>query len=188
MAGLAVSLYPRAPRWLDLFPDKERDMRPPIARFPIFATLAVAVVACGGGSSSPTAPRPSAVLTLTANPTSATGEPCTVCGSLVGEKRVVTDLTARESAGVGVVATELAMQLRLDSGELLVDAGYNGSGLTQLAGTTRISGAGQLLLPDAGPHYPGARAGETGNLTYTLRGTDDNGHAVSATVVVRVTT
>jgi hypothetical protein len=187
MAGLALPFYPRAPSSPDLFPDKERDMKKTLRT--VSSTLALlALFGCGGGGSSPTAPLPSAALTLAANPTSATGEPCTVCGPLVGEKRVTTDLTARESAGVGVVATELAMQLRLDSGELLVDAGYNGSGLTQLAGTTRIAAGGQLLLPDAGPHYPGARAGETGNLTYTLRGTDDNGHAVSATVVVRVTT
>jgi len=163
-------------------------MQTTTARPLILLALALAFAACGGGGSSPTAPQPTAVLTLTANPTSATGEPCTVCGPLVGEKRVTTDLTAGESAGVGVVASELGMQLRLDSGELLVDAGYTGAGLTQLAGTTRIAPGGQLLLPDAGPHYPGARAGETGNLTYTLRGTDDNGHAVSATVVVRVTT
>ena len=163
-------------------------MKLPSARFLIVSTLAIALVACGGGGSSPTAPPPTAVMTVAAEPNPAVGGPCQNCGSVPNQREVVTRLTVREIAGVGVNLAVIDLRLQLDSGEVLVNAGFDASGIVFFAGTARLAANGQLVLPNIGVHYPENRDGLAGSLTYGVRGTDDSGHPVSVSVSVRVTT
>jgi hypothetical protein len=50
-------------------------------------------------------------------------------------------------------------------------------------GSARIPAAGQLLYR-AGVHYPAPHAGAPATFTFTIRATDDNGHAVAVTLAV----
>ena len=152
------------------------------------ALALLALFGCGGGGSSPSAPPPTAVMTVAAEPNPALGGPCQNCGSVPNQREVVTRLTVREIAGVGVNLVAIDLRLQLDSGEVLVNAGFDAGGIVFFAGTARLAANGQLVLPNIGVHYPENRAGLAGSLTYGVRGTDDNGHPVSVSVSVRVTT
>jgi hypothetical protein len=121
-------------------------------------------------------------------PNPVTGHPCTGCGGLAGEKEVVTAITARENAGVGANAYQLSVELRLDGGEVLLSGAFDAAGIALYGGTTRLPASGELNFPQVPAHYPGARAGLSGELIYVLQLVDDNGHQVSATGTTRVTT
>lgn len=78
------------------------------------STTAVALTAYGcGGGSGPVTPSATAVLILSANPNPVVGDLCgSHCGNLPGEREALTQLTIRESAGVGANVTGGSQELR----------------------------------------------------------------------------
>src|SRR5262245_42557697 len=77
------------------------------------ASAVVLMTGCGAGGSPTAAPGPAAVLTLAASPNPVVGGLCgSHCGNLPGEREALTDLTIRETAGVGVSLTGGSQELR----------------------------------------------------------------------------
>jgi hypothetical protein len=153
--------------------------------------LAVALMApaCGGeGGGSPTGPRPTAVLTVVASPNPVVGGLCGAhCGNLPGEREALTDLTIRETAGVGVNLTGGSQELRnTATGAVIAMMAFQPSDFVRDIGTSRVAPSGQLVY-HAAVHYPAAHAGVAATFTFVIQGTDDNGHAVSVTLVVPTT-
>jgi hypothetical protein len=152
--------------------------------------LTAALVSCGGGGagSGPTAPLPSAVLTLSASPNPVVGDLCgSHCGSLVGEREALVELTIRETAGVGANVSGGSQELRNTATGAVV-AGFTlvPSDFIRDFGTTRIPAGGQLVYR-AGVHYPAPHAGLALTFTFAIVARDDNGHDVSVTLAVPTT-
>jgi len=150
--------------------------------------LAAALVLAGCGGSVTNGPAPTAVLTLTASPNPVVGGLCgSDCGNLEGERQALTDLTIRETAGVGVHLTGGSQVLRDNAtGAVMNMSGFIPSIFIRDAGTARIPASGQLVFP-TGIHYPAVHAGATATFTFTIEAIDDNGHAVSVTLAVPTT-
>jgi hypothetical protein len=151
-------------------------------------TLAAALVLAGCGGSSTNGPGPTAALTVTASPNPVVGGLCgSHCGNLEGEREALTDLTIRETAGVGVNLTGGSQELRNNAtGAMIAASMYVASDFVRDVGTTRIPASGQLVY-HAGVHYPAPHAGVAATFTFTIQGMDDNGHAVSVTLAVPTT-
>ena len=153
------------------------------------AAAAMLTAGCGGGSdSNPTTPGPTAVLTVSANPSPVVGDLCgSHCGDLAGEREALTDLTLRETAGVGVNLTGGSQELRNNAtGAVIAMSTFAPSDFVRDTGTTRVAASGQLVY-HAAVHYPAAYAGVAATFTFVIQGTDDNGHAVSVTLMVPTT-
>jgi hypothetical protein len=152
--------------------------------------LAAALMAPAcGGEGGPTGPRPTAVLTLVASPNPIVGG---LCGAHCvvappDEREALTDLTIRETAGVGVSLTGGSQELRNNAtGAVIQMSGFLPSDFVRDTGTSRIAASGQLVY-HAALHYPAAHAGVAATFTFVIQGTDDNGHAVSVTLMVPTT-
>jgi VCBS repeat-containing protein len=65
-------------------------------------------------------------------------------------------------------------------------SGFLPSDFVRDTGTSRIAASGQLVY-HAALHYPAAHAGVAATFTFVIQGTDDNGHAVSVTLMVPTT-
>lgn len=143
---------------------------------------------CGGGSPSGPTPAPSeAAITLAANPNPIVGGACRGCGSTGTDREAVTSLTIRETAGVGGAVSSIAMSLRDAGTNAVIAAGeFDGAAVVALAGSSRVSAAGTLVVPSVGVHYPRDQAGRSATLTYTVRVTDDRGNTVSRDLAVPV--
>jgi hypothetical protein len=159
-----------------------------LARVLVLAAALMAP-ACGGeGGGLPTTPRPTAVLTVVASPNPVVGGLCGAhCGNLPGEREALTDLTIRETAGVGVNLTGGSQELRNTStGAVIAMMTLVASDFVRDTGTSRVAASGQLVY-HAAVHYPAAHAGVPAAFTFVIQGTDDNGHAVSVTLIVPTT-
>lgn len=148
-----------------------------------------ALAACGGGASSgPSGPTPTAALTLSASPNPVVGDLCgSHCGNLAGEREALTELTIRETAGVGATLTGGTQELRnAATGAVVAQSTFAPSDFVRDAGSTRIPASGAFVYR-AGVHYPAQHAGAALSFTFTLRARDDNGHEVSVTLAVPTT-
>ena len=151
--------------------------------------LAGALVSCGGGGGTgPSGPTPTAVLSLTASPNPVFGDLCgSHCGNLAGEREALTELTVRESAGVGATLTGGTQELRNSAtGAVVAQSTFLPSDFVRDSGSTRIPAGGPFVYR-AGVHYPAQHAGAALTFTFTLQARDDNGHDVTVTLAVPTT-
>jgi hypothetical protein len=148
-----------------------------------------AFVSCDGGDSpGPSAPTATAVLTLSASPNPVAGGLCgSHCGNLEGEREALTELTIRETAGVGANVTGGSQELRnTATGAVIASSTLAASDFVRDTGTSRIPASGQLVYR-AGVHYPAPHAGAPAAFTFTIQARDDNGHEVTVTLAVPTT-
>jgi hypothetical protein len=155
---------------------------------------ALAGAACSGGSSSipPTAPGgasgPPAVLALSVAPTPIVEDPTCSCGGLPNRVSAIGRLSVRETAGVGVRIDGLRATLRNDAtGATTFTNDFTAADVAGHAnGVNRVAANGALVVIDVGGHYDrGLRGAAT--MTIEVRGTDDRGNIVTATLAVPVT-
>jgi hypothetical protein len=138
---------------------------------------------CGSDSSG------SAALSLSVSPNPIQEGPCPVahCGPLPNQSEATGTLRVRETGGVGLGLTAVAMTLRADGSGAVVAAGqHDAAAITQLAGTARVEANGELGVP-LGVHYDVAAGGQPATLTLTVSGTDDRGHSLTGATTVPVT-
>ena len=150
--------------------------------------LLLALAATSFSCSNP-APRPTTAVIVVRAPASIAARVCPRCGDLVGELEAVADLVIEETAGVGGQVTGINVLLANGTGPI------EGPGVLDVASilsfgapTVRISANGSLRIPEIGVHFAAAlRDRLPGTLRFTVNFRDDNGHTVSADVVIQVT-
>ena len=152
-------------------------------------TFAAAVAACGGSPSSPDTSQTTAVIALSASPSTAAGGPCTGCGAQSTDREVATDVTVRETGGVAATVTSVAMTLRDSAtGSVIASGAFDTDGaIVSLAGSSRLPANGSLVLRAVGVHYPREQAGKGAALTITVTVRDDRGHTLGRDLIVPVT-
>ena len=152
--------------------------------------LAAALVSARGigCGSSTNGPLSTAVLTLAASPNPVVGDLCgSHCGNLEGEREALSDLTIRETAGVGVNLTGGSQELRNNAtGVVIASSMFTPADFVRDTGTTRIPASGALVY-HAAVHYPAIHRAVAATFTFTIQAIDDNGHAVTVTLAVPTT-
>ena len=150
------------------------------------AAVGLVVMAACGSPSAPTVTQ--AVITVTANPSSIAGAPCTGCGPGSTDLEALTTITIQETAGVAASVTEIEMTLRETATASVIASGsFDSGGIAQLAGSNRVPARGRLDVR-CGVHYAADRAGRTAVLTYIVHLADEGGHQIVQTLAVNVTT
>ncbi len=145
-------------------------------------TAAVAVGACGGSSTTPSNTSATAVLQLTATPTTVVYAVCppSHCGSLAGQLEVEATVTVRETAGVGATIARMPFSLRRRSDNQAI-------AMSDVAavGGTRVSASGSVAIPIA-MHFDATAAESNMKVVVAVEGTDANGHTVTASMEIEV--
>ncbi|HET9156945.1 MAG TPA: hypothetical protein VFN91_09785 [Myxococcaceae bacterium] len=110
------------------------------------------------------------------------------CGALAGQLQASASLTVRETAGVGVNLDSVSMTLQSKSGGTLIASGvWTGPALVQQAGgSARVAAMGSRNV-SVSLHYDQSAGGHPATFSVTVSGTDDRGHAVSASASTQVT-
>ena len=156
-------------------------MKRSVSRVGALAT-AVLVAGCGGGSpGSPTA----AAIVATLAPDTVPPRPCGQCPSLPGELEVAATLTLRETVGLGATVDTVAVTLRSDGGETVVQGQFDAAAVSQLAGTNRLAASGTLRIP-VSAHFAPAPSRLPGTFTVTITARDDRGNRLTASAMARV--
>ena len=141
---------------------------------------------CGGSDGGSSA---SAAVLLSVSPSPIQEGPCPAahCGTLANQDEVAGTLRVRETGGVGLGLTSIAMTLRATaSGATIASGQLDATAVSQLAGTARVDANGELGVPVA-VHYDSAAGGQPATLTLVVSGSDDRGHSLSQTTTVAVT-
>lgn len=94
------------------------------------------------------------------------------CGTLTGQREVVTSITVRETAGVGGTIRRVTLTLSRQSDNARVAGGEEGQGV-------RFAGGGSVSVPIA-IHYDQTLGERNMKIVVELQADDDNGHAVTA--------
>ena len=124
------------------------------------AAAGLLVIPACGSPSAPTVTQ--AVITVTANPSSIAGAPCTGCGPGSTDLETVTTITIQETAGVAASVTQIEMTLRETGTAAVIASGsFDSGGITQLAGSNRVPARGRLDVR-CGVHYAADAGGPDG--------------------------
>jgi len=156
---------------------------------PLLLIAAVGASSSCGADAGPTPqPAPSASIVVRA-PASIAVRVCPRCGDRVGELEAVVDLVIEETAGVGGQVTGVGVLLSGNGGPIEGPGVFDVETLTRFGvPTMRINPRGSLTMPSIGVHFePALRGRLPGTLRFTVMFRDDNGHAITAEVVIQVT-
>ena len=139
--------------------------------------MSLSLVLAGGCGSSTGGPSSAAVLVVTPNQASvATAEcPPSHCGSLTGQREVLTSITVRETGGVAGTIRRVVLSLRRQSDNAQIAGGEEGQG-------TRFAAGGSVSIPIA-LHYDQALGERNMKVVVSVEADDDNGHFVTASTV-----
>lgn len=164
--------------------------RPRLLSIVIASAIAVN---CGGGSS-PAAPTPtappgggSARLALSIAPDPIVEDPRCLCGGLPNRVAAIGRLTIRETEGVGVRIDGLrATAQQLATGTTTFMSDFTSADVAgHAAGSNRVTATGTLDVIDVGGHYDRSVSGAA-TMRIDVRGTDDRGNAIEATLTVSI--
>jgi hypothetical protein len=151
-----------------------------MTRIPIVVTCAIALSACGGTSTGPTAGQATAIIQMTASPQTIAAAVCppSHCGTLAGQLEVEATVTIRETAGVATTARRLALTLRRQSDNAAIASGEEGAG-------TRINASGSATVPIA-MHFDATAAERNMKVVVVFEGSDANGHQITSAIEIEV--
>jgi hypothetical protein len=110
-----------------------------------------------------------------------------LCGGLPNRTAAIGRLSIRETAGIGVRVDSLRASARqAASGAMTFQSDFTAADVAgHASGQNRVPATGTLEVIDVGGHYDRSLSGAA-TMTIDVRGTDDRGNAVTATVSVAI--
>ena len=145
--------------------------------------IAMLAACCGGTPSSPTTGQATAAVQITSNPPTILYAVCppSHCGPLLGQLEIEASFTIRETGGVAVTATRLALTIRRRSDNAAIAANE----VFANAAPLRIDANGSTAVPIA-MHFDASAAEANMKVVVVLEGTDANGRQVAFSTEVEI--
>jgi hypothetical protein len=147
------------------------------------AVSAILATRCGGTTTGPATGPSTAAVQITASPQTIVYAACppSHCGPLAGQLEIEATLTIRETAGVSVTATRLALTIRRRSD----NAALASNDVVAASAPLRVSAGGSTAVSIA-MHFDASAAEANMKVVVALEGTDANGHQVTSSAEVEV--